>query len=348
MSQPGPFRPSPCVLGLFFRAASSRGHPRTTRGYPRPGGNVTKKSRGYPRHPYIPDPPTGISPAAGDIPGRVGDVPARRGHPRPVAGGIPDRLGDIPGPSGDVPPASWCRTAHTQVNPHTRSKPTQQHVKRCLCDTTRQSESSCCAAVAAARAALVPGGEARTSEPHSEARRGVRRAESPSDHRVPLWRALFDRAEEPPRPGQREQRGRCGRPPSRRACGTGRSVAEACASKETRPGAVESWRRQPARAHAGCREPPSLAAHDADEWTGREPTRSRPTAWCRAALEPRRSARTPSGRRPSQPPARRLNRTASGPLARLRTAGAAGSGGGRSAGMASQPRHAECGALQTF
>ena len=107
-------------------------------------------------------------------------------------------------------------------------------------------------------------------------------------------------------------------------CGTGRSVAEACASKEPRPGAVESWRRQPAKAHAGCREPPSLAAHDADEWTGREPTRSRPTAWCRAALEPRRSARTPSGRRPSQPPARRLNRTASGPLARLRTAGAAG------------------------
>ena len=125
-------------------------------------------------------------------------------------------------------------------------------------------------------------------------------------------------------------------------------MAEACARREPRPGAVEPWRRQPASAHAGCREPPSLAAHDADEWTGREPTRSRPTAWCRAALEPRRSARTPSGRRPSQPPARRLNRTASGPLARLRTAGAAGSGGGRSAGMASQPRHAECGALQTF
>ena len=138
----------------------------------------------------------------------------------------------------------------------------------------------------------------------------------------------------------------CGRPPSRRACGTGRSVAEAC-SKEPRPGAVESWsrarRRQPARAHAGCREPPSLAAHDADEWTGREPTRSRPTAWCRAALEPRRSARTPSGRRPSQPPARGLNRTGSGPLARPRTARAAGCGGGRSAGLGESARHAECG-----
>ena len=45
-----------------------------------------------------------------------------------------------------------------------------------------------------------------------------------------------------------------------------RSVAEACASKAPRPGAVESWsrarRRQAARAHAGCREPPSLAAQE--------------------------------------------------------------------------------------
>ena len=115
------------LMKIYFRAASSRGHPRTTRGYPRPGGNVTKKNRGYPRHPYIPDPPTGISPAAGDIPGRVGDIPGRsgtspaasgmeRGHPRPVAGGIPDRLGDIPGPSGDVPPASWSYPpAHTHA-----------------------------------------------------------------------------------------------------------------------------------------------------------------------------------------------------------------------------------------
>ena len=274
--------------------------PTPRRGYPRPPGTsraasgISPAARGYPRPRRGCPRSSGTSPACGG-----GHPRPARGYPRPF-GGCPARVLD-----------AWCRTAHTQVNPHTRSKPTQQHVKRCLCDTTRQSESSRCAAVAAARAALVPGGEARTSEPHSEARRGVRRAESPSDHRVPLWRALFDRAEEPPRPGQREQRGRCGRPPSRRACGTGRSVAEACASKETRPGAVESWRRQPARAHAGCREPPSLAAHDADEWTGREPTRSRPTAWCRAALEPRRSARTPSGRRPSQPPARRLNRTAS-------------------------------------
>jgi len=248
---------------------------------------------------------------------------------------------------GRRPPRRPASTFHSS---HQRATPRAYHLRKAgggRRPYSRPSEGSWCAAVAAARGALVPGGEARTTASDREARRGARRAESPPDDRVPLWRALFDRAEEPPRPGQCEQRGLCGRPPSRRACGTGRSVAEACARREPRPGAVEPWRRQPASAHAGCREPPSLAAHDADEWTGREPTRSRPTAWCRAALEPRRSARTPSGRRPSQPPARRLNRTASGPLARLRTAGAAGSDGGRSAGMASQPRHAECGALQT-
>ena len=143
----------------------------------------------------------------------------------------------------------------------------------------------------------------------------------------------------------------CGRPPSRGACGTGSSVAEACARSQGQAlwslGAARGGARPRAHTQAVVsrrRSPLRSAA----EWTGREPTRSRPTAWCRAALEPRRSARTPSGRRPSQPPARRLNRTASGPLARLRTAGAAGSGGGRSAGMASQPRHAECGALQTL
>ena len=38
--------------------------------------------------------------------------------------------------------------------------------------------------VAAARAALVPGGEARTTASDREARRGARRAESPSDDRV--------------------------------------------------------------------------------------------------------------------------------------------------------------------
>ena len=93
--------------------------------------------------------------------------------------------------------------------------------------------------------------------------------------------------------------------------------------------AVVSRRRSPLRSAA--------------EWAGREPTSSRPTAWCRAALEPRRSARTSSGRRPSQPPARGLNRTGSGPLARLRTARAAGCGGGRSAGLGRSARHAECG-----
>ena len=147
----------------------------------------------------------GISPAARGYPRpRLGDVLDERGHPRPLARGIIDRLGDIPGPSGDAPPASWSLVPHTQptcVCHITRSKPTQQHVKRCLCDTTRPSEGSCCAAVAAARAALVPGGEARTSGPASHtARRGE------TTVCAAVWRALFDRADEPPRPGQREER----------------------------------------------------------------------------------------------------------------------------------------------
>ena len=141
-----------------------------------------------------------MSSTSGDIPGLwrgasptgSGMFPALRGMPRP-------RLG------------RWCRTRnpHMCVSHDALKTDSRQHVKRCLCDTTRPSEGSCRAAVAAARAALVPGGEARTSEPHSEARRGVRRAESPSDPTVcaAVWRALFDRADEPPRPGQREERG---------------------------------------------------------------------------------------------------------------------------------------------
>ena len=155
----------------------------------------------------------GISPAARGYPRpRLGDVLDERGHPRPLARGIPDRLGDVPGPSGDAPPASWSLVPHTQPTRAchiTRSKPTQQHVKRCLCDTTRPSEGSCCAAVAAARAALVPGGEARTSEPHSARRGEASGGQSRPETTVcaAVWRALFDRADEPPRPGQREERG---------------------------------------------------------------------------------------------------------------------------------------------
>ena len=157
-----------------------------------------------------------------------------------------------------------------------------------------------------------------------------------------VWRALFDRAEEPPRPGQREERGlrEAAEPASlRHGKERGRGVRKQGAEAR-RCGVLQPRAEAPARESTrSCREPPSPAA----EWTGREPTSSRTTAWCRAALEPRRSARTPSGRRPSQPPARGLNRTSSGPLARLRTARAAGCGGGRSAGLGESARHlAEC------
>ena len=294
----------------------------------------------------------GISPAARGYPRpRLGDVLDERGHPRPLARGIIDRLGDIPGPSGDAPPASWSLVPHTQptrVCHITRSKPTQQHVKRCLCDTTRPSEGSCCAAVAAARAALVPGGEARTSEPHSEARRGVRRAESPSDHGVRRCMAR------PLRPSRRAAEARTARGAT--AAG-GRRAGEPAAREGAWPRRAQArsrgqalWSLGAARGGASPREHTQTVVsrrrwplRSAAEWTGREPMSSRPTAWCRAALEPRRSARTPSGRRPSQPPARGLNRTGSGPLARLRTARAAGCGGGRSAGLGRSARHAECG-----
>ena len=200
----------------------------------------------------------GISPAARGYPRpRLGDVLDERGHPRPLARGIPDRLGDIPGPSGDVPPASWSLVPHTQptcVCHITRSKPTQQHVKRCLCDTTRPSEGSCCAAVAAARAALVPGGEARTSEPHSEARRGVRRAESPSDHGVRRCMAR------PLRPSRRAAEARTAR--GARAAG-GRRAGEPRHGKERGRGV----RKQGAEARrCGVLEPRAEAP-------GRESTR---------------------------------------------------------------------------
>ena len=203
--------------------------------------------------------------------------------------------------------------------------------------------------MAAARAALVPGGEARTSEPHS-----ARRGEASGGQSRPqttvcaaVWRALFETEQTSRRGPDSARSDGCGRPPSRRACGTegawprraqARSRGQALWSLGAARGgarprehtqAVVSRRRSPLRSAA--------------EWTRREPTSSRPTAWCRAALEPRRSARTPSGRRPSQPPARGLNRTGSGPLARLRTARAAGCGGGRSAGLGESARHAECG-----
>ena len=127
-----------------------------------------------------------------------------------------------------------------------------------------------------------------------------------------------------------------------------RSVAEACAQARRRGQAP--WSLGAARGGARPREHTQAVVsrrrsplRSAAEWAGREPTSSRPTAWCRAALEPRRSARTPPGRRPSQPPSSRLNRTGSCPPARLRTARPAGSRGGRSAGLGESARHAECG-----
>ena len=132
-----------------------------------------------------------------------------------------------------------------------------------------------------------------------------------------------------PSRGAAEMTGRCegcARPPSRRACGTGRGAWPRRAQARSRGQAL--WSLGAARGGARPREHTQAVVsrrrsplRSAAEWAGREPTSSRPTAWCRAALEPRRSAGTPPGRRPSQPPSSRLNRTGSCPPARLRTAG---------------------------
>ena len=78
-------------------------------------------------------------------------------------------------------------TARHPHSSHQRATPRAYHLRKTgggRRPHSRPSEGSSCAAVAAARAALVPGGEARTTASDREARRGARRAESPSDDRV--------------------------------------------------------------------------------------------------------------------------------------------------------------------
>ena len=111
-------------------------------------------------------------------------------------------------------------------------------------------------------------GEDHNERPRGEARRGATRAESPSDDRVRRCGAPSSTEQRSRRGdrtvrGARAARGRRADEPAAREEERGRGV---CASKAPRPGAVESWsrarRRQAARAHAGCREPPSPAAQE--------------------------------------------------------------------------------------
>ena len=186
-----------------------------------------QKRSGISPRPLCPRPPDG------DIPGRRGHPGPRWGYPRPL-GDIPGRVSGISSTSGDIPglwrgasptgsgmfPAlrgmprprlgRWCRTRKPTCVCHiTRSKPTQQHVKRCLCDTTRPSEGSCCAAVAAAHAQPSCPGARRGPASHTARRGEASGGQSRPETTVcaAVWRALFDRADEPPRPGQREERG---------------------------------------------------------------------------------------------------------------------------------------------
>ena len=164
--------------------------------------------------------------------------------------------------------------APAQAAPHPQQPPAR-HTARVPPAEDRRLEAS---ALATVRGLLVRGCSRRTRSPRARGRGEDHSERPPGEARreagrvalrppcAPLWRALFDRAEESLRTGQCEERGlrEVAEPTSLRH--GKRSVAEACASKETRPGAVESWsrarRRQAARAHAGCREPPSLAAQE--------------------------------------------------------------------------------------
>ena len=141
---------------------------------------------------------------------------------------------------------------------HQRATPRVYHLRKTggwRRPHSRPSEGSSCAAVAAARAALVPGGEARTTVSDREARRGARRAESPSDDRVRRCGA----------PSSTEQRSRRGDRTVRGArAARGRRADEPAAREEERGRGV---RKQGAEARrCGVLEPRAEAP-------GRESTR---------------------------------------------------------------------------
>ena len=141
---------------------------------------------------------------------------------------------------------------------HQRATPRAYHLRKTggwRRPHSQPSEGSSCAAVAAARAALVPGGEARTTASDREARRGARRAESPSDDRVRRCGA----------PSSTEQRSRRGDRTVRGArAARGRRADEPAAREEERGRGV---RKQGAEARrCGVLEPRAEAP-------GRESTR---------------------------------------------------------------------------
>ena len=96
-------------------------------------------------------------------------------------------------------------------------------------------------------AAVVPGGESedQRATARGEARREAGRV-ALRPHRVPLCPSSTSKGV--PSRGQCDEREGCGRPPSRRAGATGRSVGGAC--REPRRGAVESWGRARRRREA--------------------------------------------------------------------------------------------------
>ena len=144
-------------------------------------------------------------------------------------------------------------------NSHQRATPRAYHLRKTdgwRRPHSRPSEGSWCAAVAAARVALVPGDEARTTASDREARRGARRAESPSDDRVRRCGAPSS-TEQRSRRDDRTVRGlREAAEPTSLRHGK-RSVAEACAQARRRGQAP--WSLGAARGGASPREHTQLS-----------------------------------------------------------------------------------------
>ena len=178
----------------------------------------------------------------------------------------------------------------------------------------------------------MPGGE--SEDQRATARGEARRAAgsvAPRPHRVPPCTSPTSKGE-PPSRGQCDERGlrEAAEPASRRhgkERGRGVQGAEARRCGVLGPRATATGGARPREHTQAAVSPPSLAAEPEERGRAhRKRDQLQPADWCRAALEPhRRSAGSPGADRAS----RHVGWTgpALGPLARLRSAGAAGSGG---------------------
>lgn len=179
----------------------------------------------------------------------------------------------------------------------------------------------------------MPGGESedQRATARGEARREAGRV-APRPHRVPPCTSPTSKGE-PPSRGQCDERGlrEAAEPASRRhgkERGRGVQGAEARRCGVLGPRATATGGARPREHTQAAVSPPSLAAEPEERGRAhRKRDQLQPADWCRAALEPhRRSAGSPGADRAGRHVVGWTG-PAPGPLARLRSAGAAGSGG---------------------